>query len=241
MRKLISIFRKCGDIALELRVYENTKKMRGEVRNYKDNESVSSADFFGKDANEYRIKEYFGFANTCCYKVPFEKKNGRVVLYPINKKRRVIWTNEDYDEWCEEMKVEITEEEITPEYYAFCCENNLDDERMNLDIDVDGYIVAFADLGLWNGRYNGSKLVGDNVKDILSSDCDYCTWYCDEHNVRLDAKHHDGTNHILYRVAKDKQHARHLMDMIIGDRMNEEQFRRATKSLRPYVAKVYGF
>ena len=160
----------------------------------------------------------------------------------VNKKRRVIWTNDDYDEWCDAMSNEITDEEITPEYYAFCCETYLSDEICNLDVEVDGYIVCFASLGLWNGRRNGAKLVGTNVKEILyDNNCDLITWYCDVYNVRCDASHHDGRNHYLYRVVDTKEKAERLINKIAFEDMSEEEFRRATKSLRPYVAKVYGW
>jgi hypothetical protein len=236
MRKLISILK---DQTRTLKVFESKNKLRGEI--YENGTLVMAADFFVKDndATEHRVIEYFNFNNY--YRVPFERKNGKIVLYPINKQKRIIWTNNDYEEWCEAMKDEITNEEITPEYYAFCCDNNLDDERANLDVEVDGYIVAFASLGLWNGRVNGAKLVGTNVRDILYSNNDYVTWYCDCHNVRAEMIHHDGTNYIIYRVAKNKEQAERLVDKIAYHGMTEEEFRRATKSLKPYVAEVYGW
>jgi len=236
MRKLISILR---TQTRTLKIFESKNKLRGEI--YENGALVMAADFFVKDndATEHRVIEYFNFNNY--YRVPFERKNGKIVLYPINKQKRIIWTNNDYEEWCEAMKDEITNEEITPEYYAFCCDNNLDDERINLDVEVDGYIVAFASLGLWNGRVNGAKLVGDNVKDILHSNDDYVTWYCDPYNVKAEMIHHDGTNYVIYRVAKNKEQAERLVDKIAYHGMTEEEFRRATKSLRPYVADVYGW
>ena len=234
MRKLIAIF---GNNCRKLKVYESKNKLRGEV--YENDIKAMAADFEGKEADIYRIKEYFGFQTS--YVIPFERKNKRIILYPVNKQKRIIWTNNDYPEWCEAMQSEITDEEITPEYYAFCCDNNLYDERCNLNVEVDGYIVAFASLGLWNGRVNGASLVGDNVNDIFGRFNDYDTLYCDPFNVRHESIHHDGTNYILYRVAKDKEHAEHLAELIGYHGMTEEQFRRATKSLRPYVAKVYGF
>ena len=242
MRKLIAIFRKCSPDTSELRIYECKHKLVGELRNSTNSEIISFADFLetDRDNTEYRVREYFGFYNQY-YKVPFERKNGKIVLYPVNKQKRVIWSNNDYDEWCEAMQDEITEDEINPETYYGECENSLYDERANLNKEVDGYIVAFASLGLWNGRVNGAKLVGTCVADILSSSCDYVTWYCDPFNVKFEGVHHDGTNYALYRVARSKHHAEHLANLIAYHGMTEEQFRRATKSLRPYVAEVYGF
>jgi hypothetical protein len=167
----------------------------------------------------------------------------------IDVNHRVIWTNDNYDKWEACMLIDYPTEEIQKEneveisYDAYNeeCDINLYDERANLDIEVDGCIVAFVDLGLWDGRHNGGGIIGTNVKDILSSDCDYVDWYCDQHNVRCRASHHDGTNYYLYRVAKSREQAQNLINAIAYEGMTEEQFRKATRSLRPYVAKVYGW
>jgi len=160
----------------------------------------------------------------------------------IDKNRRIIWTNQDFDEWKECMLADGEDEDtLTYERYDEDCEINLGDERANLNVDVDGVIVAIASLGLWNGRVHGAKVIGTNVRDILYDNCDYLTWYCDRYNVRCDATHHDGINHYLYRVAKDRETAERLVDKIAYEGMSEEQFRKATKPLRPYVSKVYGW
>ena len=236
MRKLQAIYRKDNE---EARIFVSNTAFTCEVRNLSTKELTakivvsSSVDCEEKDL----LPKDFCY----CYKVPFERKNGKIVLYPVNKQKRVIWSNDDYDEWAEAMADEITDEEITPEYYGFCRENDLDDERANLNVEVDGYIVAFASLGLWNGRRNGAKLVGTNVRDILYSNEDYVTWYCDPYNVKAEMIHHDGTNYVIYRVANNKEYAEHLVDKIAYGNMSEEEFRKRTKSLRPYVANVYGF
>ena len=76
-------------------------------------------------------------------------------------KQRIIWTNDNFDEWLEEMKREYGSEFDDDEfdYGRYCedCSLFLDDERANLNVDVDGYIVAFAVLGLWDGLHNGAK------------------------------------------------------------------------------------
>ena len=71
----------------------------------------------------------------------------------------------------------------------------LDDERSNLDNEVDGVIVAFADLELWHGHTQGYRIIGSNVADILRSKYD-AEWYGDTCNIRGGELHHDGTNHI---------------------------------------------
>jgi hypothetical protein len=42
-------------------------------------------------------------------------------------------------------------------------------------------------------------------------------------------------------VAESKEQAERLVNKIAYNGMTEEEFRRATKSLRPYVAEVYGW
>ena len=238
MRKLVAILK---DATRTLKIFESKNKLRGEV--YKDGALVMSADFYVKDndATEQRVREYFNFKNY--YRVPFERKNGKIILYPINKQRRIIWSNDDYSDWEKAARNsgDYSDEEINYETYYDECSIYLDDERCNLDVEVDGYIVAFANLGLWNGRVNGAKIIGTNVKDILYSNCDYITWYCDVHNVRSKQIHHDGTNYILYRVAENKEQAENLVNEIAYGNMTEERFRKRTKSLRPYVENVYGW
>lgn len=164
-------------------------------------------------------------------------------------KERIIWDNldveyddwkEDFKDWCEDNGYDEDEMDLY-EWVDECLSNDLDDERCNLDEDVDGVIVAFANLGLWDGRHQGSRIEGKNVKDILHSDCDYTKWYCDRYNVRCTAAHHDGRNSYLYRVAKDEETAQRLVEKIAYEGMTEQQFMKATKSLRPYVAKTYGW
>ena len=171
----------------------------------------------------------------------------------INKNKRMIWSNyphneDDYiEDWKEAYKEFLDINDIDEDYLSLeeyiqrTNDNYLYDERANLDVKVDGVIVVYAVLGLWDGKHYGGKTCGDNVKNILSSQCDYTEWYCDRYNVRCNASHHDGNNHYLYRVAKNEETASRIVDKIAYGGMTEEQFRKATKSLRPYVAKVYGF
>jgi len=237
MRKLKSILRSSNRI---LKIWESENKLRGEVYTDGSKKWVQAGDFFDKEKDEFRVIEYFGFTNYC--RVPFERRGKKIVLYPVNKQKRIIWTNNDYDEWKEALLADGEEEEsLTYERYYEDCAVFIDDECCNLNKEVDGYIVAFADLGLWNGKHKASKLVGNNVRDILVQLNDYDTIFCDPFNVRHESIHHDGTNRILYRVAKDRVQAEKLAQKIAFGDMNEEQFRRATKSLRPYVARVYGW
>lgn len=243
MKKLRSMYRFCDKL---LKIYEVVTK-KGEEYYYgmyyefvynKDKHEyelslVSKAKFFDKDMSDFRVREHFGMINS--RSVSSDKF--------IDVNHRVIWTNNDYDEWeyYAEKYDDYEKDKINYDTYSEECSLNIDDERANLNVKVDGCIVAFANLGLWDGRHNGGKVIGNNVRKILYSDCDYIDWYCDRYNVRCTATHHDGTNHIVYRVAKSLEDAEKIVDEVAYKGMTEEEFMKKTKSLRPYVAKVYGF
>ena len=226
-----------------LKIYESKNCLRGVVYTYKWNkgtyhlEKFAAASYLTKD--EQYVKEQMGMANAR----PVDSDD----LFDVN--HRVIWTNNDYTEWEKCMLEDYPDEasreaegiEISYERYMDDRDNDLYDERANLDIPVDGVIVCFADLGLWDGHHQGAKKFGKYVKNILRSECEFNDWFCDRYNVRCEASHHDGSNSYLYRVAKDEEQADRLVQAIAYEDMTEEEFRKATKSLRPYVAKVYGW
>lgn len=172
-------------------------------------------------------------------------------------KKQIIWTS-DYEnieaiakEEMEYRKSELDEEITEEEAIEFAYELNndyLDDERCNLDKEVDGYIIAMAfrssaRYGVWGGHGSkGYKLCGTNVSDILESASNDAEWYGDGNNIRGDFSDHDGSDSVIYRVAKSEEDAGRIAEKIWnGEISNEEQFRKTTKSLYPYVAKVYGW
>lgn len=119
----------------------------------------------------------------------------------------------------------------------------LDGERINLNIRTND-IIAIGDIGRWNGRVRGYKKIGDNIKDCLYSDGDVVTWYCDRYNFRATEHHHDGTNYILYRERRDgvSDYAwDNFCDKLYYGKATGKDIARYTRSLRPYIANVYGW
>lgn len=165
--------------------------------------------------------------------------------------KRVIWSNdyestkpedwkESFEEWCEDNEFD-TEEMDIDEYISDTLNLYLEDERTNLDVNVKGVILAFADLGLWNGRRCAIRYVGDNISQALYSNCDYVTWYCDDNDFRCDAIHHDGTNHYLFREVDVNLADDLIEDVYNGVVASEEDFIKRTTSVKPYIDKVYGW
>lgn len=161
----------------------------------------------------------------------------------------VIWTYKiDYEDWREDMEREYPEKneqwriDRAYEINDIC----LDDERCNLDIQLSRPILLIADIGKWDGRYNGYAEIGSgNIRDCLYSSMDYNTWYVDKYgDLRCDAVHHDGTNHYLYRVYKDgvsDTQIENLQWKILEGKATRADITRLTNRLGDEIGKVYGW
>lgn len=171
--------------------------------------------------------------------------------------RHVIWGNMnlEVDDWRDGYKefLEINELDDDPndenKLYEYMVETNneyLSDERVNLNIQFSQPIIVIGDIGRWNGRVTGYKMIDSgNIKDCLYSDTDYTEWYVDKYgDLRADAVHHDGTNHYLYRVFKDgvtDTQIENLQDKIYNGKATRADITRVTKRLGDDIAGVYGF
>lgn len=162
--------------------------------------------------------------------------------------KHIIWTSridiEDWKDFFEEEEVGLMKLIDEDERYRKAHEMNsdyLDDARINLDIELPGTILAIADMGLWNGRLPGYKGIGNNLRGIFYNNYDDMEFYCDAYNLKSTGWHHDGTNYIEYRLIPDGVDADKLKQAIYDGTHTREMIRRYTRSLRPYVAKVYGW
>lgn len=140
-------------------------------------------------------------------------------------------------------EIEQTEENVTQEIYDHI-DMWYDDEQANLNKELNGRILAIADLGLWDGRKTGYKILGNNLNEVVSCSigCDEKEVYCDGFNVRATGYHHDGRNHVEFREIREDRNIDTLLEKIYN---NEEVSRREinyyTRSLLPEVKKIYGF
>lgn len=158
------------------------------------------------------------------------------------------WTSEefkkDYKERCYLSDEEINEMTDDDLYNAAVNDNDdwLQSEIFNLDKELDGNIIVIADLHLWNGVRSGYKVIGNNLKNVLTSSVGSSyKVYCDAYNVRAEDAHHDGTNTYMFREIKENVNIDILKDKIYNGTFTSADISRYTKSLRPYVAKIYGW
>ena len=149
--------------------------------------------------------------------------------------KQIIWSSDALlDETAREYYQNFKREELDDDAYKVS-------ERQNLNKDVNGVIIAFGDLGLWNGRKQGYQILGDNIAGILQSTQYDAEWYGDGYDIRGRMSHHDGTNYVLYRVAENRDDAERIAAKIYNYEIDENGFRQVTRSLHPYVAAVYGW
>ena len=165
-------------------------------------------------------------------------------------KKHIVWSDIylDIDDWRDDLKEQYpdaSDDELITRMYEL---NNdyLDDERVNLDIQLPQKIIVIGDLGLWNGRFQGYKMIDSgNIKDCLYSDCDMNEWYVDKRgDLRCTAIHHDGTNHYLYRVFKDNisdSQIERLQEKIYNGNATRQDITRVTKRLGDDIGAVYGW
>lgn len=154
---------------------------------------------------------------------------------------------EDYEKYARENleanEVEdITEDKIQQEVY-YDIDMSFEDELLNLSKKLDGRIIAIADLGLWNGRVQGYKVLGNNLNEVVSSSigCDEKEVYCDAYNVRAEGYHHDGRNHVLFRELREDRNIDNFLEKIYNNEtISSSTLNYYTKSLRPYIKAIYG-
>lgn len=171
--------------------------------------------------------------------------------------RHIVWSDQnlDIEDWREGYKeyLEANDLDLDPNdenaIYEWMVETNgeyLSDERMNLNIQLSQPIIVIGDLGRWDGRVMGYKMIDSgNIKDCLYSDTDFTEWYVDKYgDFRADAIHHDGTNHYLYRVFKDgvtEEQIERLQDKIYFGKTTRADITRVTKRLGDEIGRVYGW
>ena len=131
------------------------------------------------------------------------------------KKINEIWNYDTcvYDK--KEMKQEYEEiYEETPseeELERFIEDTNdmfLDDERSNVEFYEKQYgqktYIILADLGLWDGRAKGGKIIKGLWNAISKCFEDYNRIYEYRRRLCVDAIHHDGTNHFQIKELTPK-------------------------------------
>ena len=176
-------------------------------------------------------------------------------------KKNIIYSNDPYDFNEEEMKEswyelaevndwEIPEDgpsddELWEEWYDQK-ERDWDDIEGEVKYhDERGSYLIIASLGLWNGRFDGGKIIDGYLTEAIRA-CfeDYNKVYWQDKNLKVKAIHHDGTNHFIIKKLTDRGiefYHNHYYDY--DDRtMHQKLFKDAHYSHSvDFFAKLYGW
>lgn len=166
--------------------------------------------------------------------------------------KRMIWDSApDFDEQeitsirSEMCNTDATDEEVLEFYFSELHPQYWEDELDTLNVELPGDVLVIADIGRWNGRVQGYRILSDNLRSILSSHVHGMSdinVFGDGYNIRADENHHDGSNHYLYRLIRSDRDPQPLLDAIYAGRdISSALLNRYTKSLYPYVANIYGW
>lgn len=157
------------------------------------------------------------------------------------RKQIVEMMNEDLDE--DEDKITDEDDYAVTERLYDDISMNYDDEKLNLSKKLPNNIIAIADMGFWDGRRTGGKILRNNLNEVLYyGSCDDLHVYVDRYDVHAKMAHHDGTHFVTYRMVKEGIDAGELLDKLVyGDGLSKQEITRYTKSLRPYIKLCYGW
>jgi hypothetical protein len=141
-------------------------------------------------------------------------------------------------------KLSISEQELN-DYIAQDCSYWFYDEFENLNKELQGQIIAIADLGRWNGRKKGYKIMSNNLNSVLDA-CggDYIKVYTDRYDVKSDAVHHDGVNYITYRMLKPtltEVQIDNFLTKLANGSCTQKDISRYTSSLKNKINQIYGW
>ena len=176
-------------------------------------------------------------------------------------KKHIIYSSDPYnfnedemrESWLETAEVnnwEIPEngpsdDELWQEWYD---QNERDWDDIESEVkyhDERGSYLIIASLGLWNGRFDGGKIINGYLNKVIRA-CfeDYNKVYWQDKNLKVEATHHDGTNYFIIKKLTDRGiefYNNHCYDY--DDRtMHQKLFKDAHYSHSvDFFARIYGW
>ena len=176
-------------------------------------------------------------------------------------KIHVIYSSDPYDFNEEEMRenwyglAEVNDWEIPEDgpsdddlWEKWYDQNERDWDDIECEVkwhDERGSYLIIASLGLWNGRFDGGKIIDGYLTEAIRA-CfeDYNKVYWQDKNLKVEATHHDGTNYFIIKKLTDRGiefYNNHEWDY--DDRiMHQKLFKDAHYSHSvDFFARIYGW
>lgn len=116
----------------------------------------------------------------------------------------------------------------------------LEDERSEFafrDKNIEGTVIAIANVGRWNGRKAGIKILQgfEEIIDFMSR-YDSFKIYIDRYNIKAIGHHHDGTDYVTFKEMRPKYFRDDIEDIFFSYENDVDRFvKNCTRSLRKYT------
>ena len=158
------------------------------------------------------------------------------------------WDEEEMRNMYEECYEETPSDETLQQYISDVNSDYLGDVKSEIDFyenkhEKKEYIVL-ADLGLWNGRFDGGKIITGLWNAISKCFEDYNEIYEEKGRLKVTAHHHDVTNYFQIKELTEKgekfaeNHKWDLSDRILHQKLfNNSNYSRNVKLFK----EVYGW
>lgn len=121
-------------------------------------------------------------------------------------------------------------------------------EQGKLNVELDGWygcMIVIADLGLWDGRHKGYRMMGGRTLNMafnaFQGNSYKLVYDSDTDDVKGVDNHHDGTNYYTFREVRKGRDISELQDLIYSERATQDDIDKYTKPLGKYVRRVYGW
>ena len=105
------------------------------------------------------------------------------------------------------------------------------------DKHIEGTVIAIANVGRWNGRKDGIKVL-QGFEDIMDFMTRYDNFkiYIDRYNIKGIGHHHDGTDYLTFREVHPRYFRDDIEDIFFSYDGDVDQFvKNCTRSLRKYT------
>jgi hypothetical protein len=102
---------------------------------------------------------------------------------------------------------------------------------------IEGTVIAVANVGLWNGRKDGIKVLQgfEDVMDFMTR-YDEFKIYIDRYNIKGIGHHHDGTDYLTFREVHPRYFRDDIEDIFLSYDGDVDRFvKNCTRSLRKYT------
>ena len=177
----------------------------------------------------------------------------------MKRKNRILYNNSlsinDWKEYLESYKDHLRDEneisetsiqnlDIYDSVFRDWVDDDLDwqyqDMIQTYEHEFSTKIIASADLGFWNGRKFGCKIIGYELKDcfIPERGCDYVTWELNAFNLISAQSHHDGTHYLTYRRLKDDKYQDLLERKAWQGKLTKRDISHYTVSIKHSINKI---